>query len=85
MQKAETRLAKLDRMEKNLQRLVIEEQITFKDFKEHRLQIEADRAKLKNTVNAIKQLTSYMREGILTRNGCSVKQYSNSSTYKKVR
>ena len=55
MQKAETRLAKLDRMEKNLQRLVIEEQITFEDFKEHRLQIEADRARLRTTIEAIRQ------------------------------
>ena len=42
-------------MEKNRQRLVIEEQISFEDFKEHRSQIEAERAKLKNTVDAIRQ------------------------------
>jgi len=54
LKKAETRLAKLERMEKNLQRLVIEEQISFEDFKEHRLQIEAERSRLKNTVDAIR-------------------------------
>ncbi len=42
-------------MEKNRQRLVIEEQISCEDFKEHRSQIEAERAKLKNTVDAIRQ------------------------------
>ncbi len=55
MKKAETRLVKLERMEKNLQRLVIEEQISFEDFKEHRSQIEAERARLKNTVDAVRQ------------------------------
>ncbi|RLC93698.1 MAG: hypothetical protein DRI40_08430, partial [Chloroflexi bacterium] len=53
LKKAETRLAKLDRMEKNLQRLVIEEDISFADFKEHRSRIEAERARLRNTVDAI--------------------------------
>jgi len=55
LKKAETRLVKLARMEKNLQRLVIEEQISFEDFKEHRSQIEAERARLKNTVDAVRQ------------------------------
>ena len=55
LKKAEIRLAKLERMGKNLQRLVIEEQISFEDFKEHRSQIEAERARLKNTVDAIRQ------------------------------
>jgi len=55
LKKAETRLVKLARMEKNLQRLVIEEQISFEDFKGHRSQIEAERARLRNTVDAIKQ------------------------------
>ena len=37
---------KLERVEKNLQRLVIEEDISFDDFKEHRARIEAERANL---------------------------------------
>jgi len=37
-------------MEKNLQRLVIEEEISHQDFKEHRSQIEAQRSRLTNTV-----------------------------------
>ena len=48
-------MAKLERMEKNLQRLVIEEEISFEDFKEHRSHIEAERAKLKNSVDVIRQ------------------------------
>jgi len=52
---AETRLAKLGKMERNLQQLVIEEEISFADFKEHRSRIEAERARLKNTVDSIKQ------------------------------
>ncbi len=55
LSKAETRLVKLARMEKNLQRLVIEEQISYEDFKEHRSQIEAEKSSLKNTVDAIRQ------------------------------
>lgn len=55
LKRAETRLAKLQKMEKNLQRLVIEEEISFEDFKEHRSRIEAERARLNNTVDAIKQ------------------------------
>ncbi len=53
--KAEARLVKLERMEKNLQRLVIEEEISHQDFKEHRSQIEAERSRLTNTVAAIRQ------------------------------
>ena len=55
LKKAEARLAKLERMEKNLQRLVIEEEIPHQDFKEHRAQIEAERSRLRNTVDAIRQ------------------------------
>ncbi|MBM3118895.1 MAG: hypothetical protein FJ006_04970 [Chloroflexi bacterium] len=55
LKRAETRLAKLERVEKNLQRLAIEEEISFEDFKEHRTRIEAEKARLKNTVDAIKQ------------------------------
>jgi DNA invertase Pin-like site-specific DNA recombinase len=51
--RAQTRLAKLERMEKNLQQLIIEEDICFKDFKEHRARIEAERANLKSLVNTI--------------------------------
>ena len=40
-------------MEKNLQKLVIEEDISFKDFKEHRARIEAGRANLKSLVETI--------------------------------
>ena len=42
-------------MEKNLQQLVIEEEISFIDFKEHRSRIEAERARLNNTVDVIRQ------------------------------
>jgi len=34
---------------------VVEEQISFGDFKEHRSQIKAKRARLKNTADAIRQ------------------------------
>jgi len=53
--RVEARLAKLQRVERNLQRLVIEEEISSDDFKEHRTRIEAEKARLKNTVEAIKQ------------------------------
>lgn len=36
-------------------RSVIEEQISFEDFKEHRSQIETERSRLKNTVDTIRQ------------------------------
>lgn len=42
-------------MEKNLQQLAIEEDISIADFKEHRSRIEAERARLNVTVDAIKQ------------------------------
>jgi 16S rRNA C967 or C1407 C5-methylase (RsmB/RsmF family) len=51
----EVRLAKLDRMEKNLQRLYVEEEISLVDFKEHRSQIEAKRSRLRITVDGIRQ------------------------------
>ena len=50
LKKAEARLNKLERMEKNLQQLVIEEEISIGDFKEHRSCIEAERAKLNETI-----------------------------------
>jgi DNA invertase Pin-like site-specific DNA recombinase len=55
LKRAETRLAKLDRMEKNLQRLFVEEEISHKDFREYRSQIEAERSRLRNTVDIIRQ------------------------------
>lgn len=55
LKQAEARLAKLRRMEKNLQQLMLEEEITLADFKEHRIKIEAERARLQNIVDAIKQ------------------------------
>ena len=51
----EVRLAKLERMEKNLQRLYVEEEISLVDFKEHRSQIEGERSRLKITVDGIRQ------------------------------
>jgi DNA invertase Pin-like site-specific DNA recombinase len=50
---AQKRLAKLERMGKNLQQLVIEEEISFKDFKEHRARIEGEKANLKTLVDTI--------------------------------
>ena len=61
LEQAKQRLAKLERMEKNLQRLVIEEDISFEDFKEHRLCIEAERANLKNLVESINSHQSLVR------------------------
>ncbi len=55
LKKTESRLNKLVRMEKNLQQLALEEEISFGDFKEHRSRIEAERSRLNNTVDAIKQ------------------------------
>jgi len=55
LKEALARLAKLERMEKNLQQLAIEEEISIADFKEHRTRIESERARLNVTVDAIKQ------------------------------
>ena len=55
MKQAETRLVKLRRMEQNLQQLRLEEEITLADFKEHRIKIEAERARLQNVVDVISQ------------------------------
>ncbi|MGI2336846.1 MAG: recombinase family protein [Dehalogenimonas sp.] len=52
---SETRLAKLERMEKNLQKLYMEEDISIADFKEHRSQIEAERSRLKTNVDSLRQ------------------------------
>ena len=51
----EARLAKLDRMEKNLQRLSVEEEISLADFKEHRTQLEAGRSRLRTIVDGVRQ------------------------------
>jgi len=42
-------------MGKNLQQMLLEEEISKSDFKEHRVRIEAERAKLKNTIDVISQ------------------------------
>ena len=55
LSRAEARLTKLDRMEDNLQRLFVEEEISMADFKKHRSQIEAERHRLRNTVDVIRQ------------------------------
>jgi superfamily II RNA helicase len=55
MKAAETRLTKLERMEKNLQRLYVEEEISLADFKENCVQIEAERSRLRTTVDGIRQ------------------------------
>ncbi len=55
LKKTEARLLKLETMEKNLQQLVLEEQISHSDFKEHRIRIAAERSRLKNSVDAISQ------------------------------
>ena len=55
LKKTEARLFKLEKMEKNLQQLMIEDQISMSDFKEHRNRIDAERSRLKNTVDVISQ------------------------------
>ena len=55
------RLAKLEKVGKNLQRLVIEEEISFEDFKEHRTRLEAERAKLRNLGEAIRSRQHLVR------------------------
>ncbi|MCK4697387.1 MAG: hypothetical protein KAT53_03670, partial [Dehalococcoidia bacterium] len=61
LKQAEEGLVKLERMEKNLQRLVIEDEISFEDFKEHRARIEAGRAHLKTLVESIKSRRSLVK------------------------
>ena len=55
IKKAESRLLKLQKMEKNLQQMLLEEDISKSDYKEHRVRIEAERAKLKNTIDILSQ------------------------------
>lgn len=52
---AEARIVKLGRMEKSLQQLMLEKEITLANFKEHRIKIEAERARLQNVVDTISQ------------------------------
>ncbi len=63
LKRAESKLAKHERVEKNLQRLAIEEEVSFEDFTEHRPRIEAEKARLKNTVDAISQCQHLMKAG----------------------
>ena len=61
LEQAKQRLAKLERMEKNLQELVLEEQISRGDFKQHRMRIEAERANLKDMVETISSQRRFAR------------------------
>jgi len=58
---AQQRLDKLERMRKNLQRLVIEEEISFQEFKEHRARIEAEKANLNSLVETIEYRQGMVR------------------------
>ena len=55
LKKTETRLLKLEKMEKNLQQLMLEDEISMSDFKVHRIRIESERATLKNTADLLSQ------------------------------
>jgi site-specific DNA recombinase len=55
LEQTRSRLAKLKRMEKNLQQMALEEQISMDDFKEHRARIEAERARLQNELDFMEQ------------------------------
>ncbi|MFC1991874.1 hypothetical protein ACFLVC_04055 [Chloroflexota bacterium] len=57
----EARLAKLERMEKNLQRLYVEEEISLAVFKKHRSQIEAELSRLRATVDVISKRQHLIR------------------------
>ena len=54
-QQAEARLVKLRRMEQNLQQLMLEDEITLDDFKNHRKKIEAERVREQYIVDSIGQ------------------------------
>jgi DNA invertase Pin-like site-specific DNA recombinase len=58
---AKERLAKLDRMEKNLQEIFLEEEISKEDFKERRLRIQAERTNLKYLVDTIESRRGLVR------------------------
>ena len=55
LEQTRLRLSKLKRMEKNLQQLALEEEISIDDFKEHRAKIEAERARLQNALDFMEQ------------------------------
>jgi len=61
LDQAQERLTKLERVEKNLQRLAIEEEISIEDFKEHRARIEAERKNLKDLVEMISSRRSLVK------------------------
>ena len=61
LERAQTSLEKLRKIEKNLQRLAIEEGISFQDFRERRDEIEAEREKLKNLIESIKLLRNLVK------------------------
>ncbi len=55
LQQAEIRITKLRRMEQNLQKLMLEDEISLEDFKEHRTQIEAERVRMQHIVDTMNQ------------------------------
>jgi len=60
-EQAKQRLAKLDRMEKNLQDIFLEEEISKEDFKERRLRIQAERTNLRYLVDTIESRRGLVR------------------------
>ncbi len=55
LKQAEARLSKLEKMERNLQQLVIEDEIPIAGFREHGTCIESERARLNATGDAIER------------------------------
>ena len=53
-------MAKLDRMENNLQILFVKKETSLADFKMYHSRIEAERHRLKNTIDAIRQRQNLM-------------------------
>jgi hypothetical protein len=60
-EQAKQRLAKLERMEKTLQELLPEEEISKEDFKERRLRIQAEKTNLKYLVDTIESRRGLVR------------------------
>ena len=60
-EQAKQRLAKLERMEKTLQELLLEEEISKEDFKERRLRIQAEKTNLKYLVDTIESRRGLVR------------------------
>ena len=60
-EQAKQRLAKLERMEKTLQELLLEEEISKEDFKERRLRIQAEKINLKYLVDTIESHRGLVR------------------------